>query len=70
MMKAEPSIHPAVRRVRELYLQGLTPPMKVRDLMQPKFGSLSPCSPAQKVLSAYCSQPSHQAPEHPQTEKK
>lgn len=56
-MEAEPYLHPDVRRVQMQYLEGLTPPMKVRDLAQPKCGALLASSRAQKVLSSYCARP-------------
>ena len=56
-MEAETYLHPDVRRVQMQYLAGLTPPMKVRDLTQPKCGDLLACSRAQNVLSSYCASP-------------
>jgi hypothetical protein len=50
----EQKLHPAVRRVKIEYLAGITPPMKTRDLEQPRSGSLSPYPRTDKALSPYC----------------
>jgi len=47
-------VHPAVRRIKIEYLAGVTPPMKTRDLEQPRSGSLSPYPHTDKALSPYC----------------